>query len=208
MFPFDPNSTTTEEWLKLGLKNWQIKVINSYLDKAINFKSKEQFLGLNIFSDKERIRFDEYVNIPKDADKKINDENIKISLNSCVADELRSIKGIGFSYSARIVKYRNALGGYCTKSQLYEVYGMDSSFCDSIAQILYIDTSLLRKININKCPAQVLYNHPYINWNVANAIVNYRDQHGEYNYVSEIQNTDLVNPDLYRKIAPYFSLVE
>ena len=106
------------------------------------------------------------------------------------------------------MKYRNLLGGYYEKYQLYEVYGMDSVYCDSILPFFYIDTSLLSKININKCPAQVLYNHPYITWNVANAIVNYRDQHGDYKSVLEIQNTDLVNPDLYRKIAPYFSLVE
>ena len=48
VFRFDPNNTTVEEWLKLGLKNWQIKVIRSYLEKAERFKSKEHFLKLNI----------------------------------------------------------------------------------------------------------------------------------------------------------------
>ena len=209
MFRFDPNNTTVEEWLKLGFKKWQISVVNSYLEKAMKFKNKEHFLSLKIFSKSERIRLDEYVYILQDTiDINMIEENVQINLNSCVSDELRTIKGIGFSYSNRIVKYRNTLGGFYNTTQLIEVYGLDSSFCDSILQFLYIDTSLLRKININKCPAQVLYNHPYINWNVANAIVNYRDQHGEYKTVLEIQKTDLVNPDLYRKIAPYFSLVE
>ena len=71
---------------------------------------------------------------------------------------------------------------------------------------LTIDTTGLKKRNINSSTVEELKKHPYINWNVANAIVAYREEHGSYKNVLDIRKTDLVDEDLYRKIAPYLTV--
>jgi DNA uptake protein ComE-like DNA-binding protein len=205
LFCFNPNKIAKDQWEILGLKDWQVNVINSYLEKAGAFKTNEQFLELDVLSEKDKHRLFDYVDI---IDVSNSEESMLLDINKCIAEDLREIDGVGFSISSRILNYRDALGGFVNPSQINQVFGLDSSLSDSISKLIFIDSSMVRRININKCPSSVLLSHPYITWNVANAIVNYRDQHGPYLSVSEIRNTDLVNLDLYRKIAPYFSLVE
>lgn len=67
----------------------------------------------------------------------------------------------------------------------------------------YIDTSDIVKININSSDASVLWNHPYINYKQANAIVNYRAQHGDFYRIQDIQKIVLIDSQLFRKIATY-----
>src|SRR5690606_33714388 len=45
-------------------------------------------------------------------------------LNTATAEELKSVNGIGDKLSARIVKFRDRLGGFLVDSQLYDVYGL------------------------------------------------------------------------------------
>jgi DNA uptake protein ComE-like DNA-binding protein len=50
----------------------------------------------------------------------------KSNLNTASASDLLPINGIGPVLSKRIIKYRDAMGGYTHKDQLYKVYGLDS----------------------------------------------------------------------------------
>src|SRR3569833_498755 len=50
---------------------------------------------------------------------------VVIELNSADSAKLTELKGIGSSFARRIVNYRNRLGGFISKEQLKEVYGMD-----------------------------------------------------------------------------------
>ena len=66
-----------------------------------------------------------------------------------------------------------------------------------------IDTTLIKKININSATFDQLYSHPYINYKQSKAIVNYRLQHGQFADVKDIQKIVLIDSNLFRKIAPY-----
>ncbi|MBL4655158.1 MAG: helix-hairpin-helix domain-containing protein, partial [Bacteroidia bacterium] len=52
LFSFDPNILSEEEWIQLGLKDWQIKAIEKYRSKAGDFYYKEDFKKLHVISDK------------------------------------------------------------------------------------------------------------------------------------------------------------
>ena len=43
LFMFDPNTTTNEEWLLLGLTKKQISTINTYIERGGSFKIKDDF---------------------------------------------------------------------------------------------------------------------------------------------------------------------
>jgi len=212
---FDPNEISDEEWLKMGLKQWQVNAIKAYRAKAGNFQKPEDLAKLNAipvdFHQKIRpfLRFNENnksetLEVSPDHNEKI--KPLLINVNQAFTHDLVKIKGIGPAFSSRILKYRNWLGGFYKLDQLLEVYGLKDSLYQEIIPFLTLDTNQIRKININSIMILELKKHPYINWNTARAIVNYRDQHGDYNSVQDIRKTDLVSAELYRKIAPYFSV--
>jgi competence ComEA-like helix-hairpin-helix protein len=215
---FDPNFVTDEEWREMGLKQWQINGLRNYREKAGDIETPEQFSKLKVVSDEfyERVSpylvFEGQPGNPKSVKKERSFEKeetktaLAIEINTATAALLTELKGIGPAYSNRIVKYRNWLGGFRNLEQLLEVYGLEDSLYDEIIPFLTLDTTRIYKININKVMIAELRKHPYVKWNVATAIVNYRDQHGAYENVADIKKTDLVSPELYRKIAPYFSV--
>ncbi|HIA36779.1 MAG TPA: hypothetical protein EYN89_08665 [Flavobacteriales bacterium] len=213
---FDPNMISDEGWEAMGLKEWQISGIRKYMKKAGKFKSKEDFKKLRVINDKLYKRLEPFILIEggSGAEKGLvsikeyinRNGNINIELNAASIKDLQSLKGIGPVLSERIVKYRDWMGGFYKKEQILEVYGIEDSLYMKIKDHVKLDPVMIKQININKAMTEVLKKHPYIKWRIANAIVNYRDQHGLYKDVSEIKNTDLVNDELYRKIAPYFSL--
>ena len=130
----------------------------------------------------------------------------KIKMNAADTTTWMTISGIGPKRARTIVNYRNQLGGFVNKSQLLEVFGISQELFDKINPLLVIDSNNIAKININNDSKDTIKKHPYFNWNLANALVNYRDQHGVYKSLSKIKEIHLVNDDLYRKIAPYISI--
>ena len=48
--------------------------------------------------------------------------------------------------------------------------------------------------------------HPYLRYSIANAIVQYRLQHGSYIAVNDIKKIMLVTDDIFNKAAPYLKV--
>ena len=69
-----------------------------------------------------------------------------------------------------------------------------------------INNPQLRKININTADAATLKVNPYIKWNVANAIVQYRLQHGNYSSLDDLKKIVLIDEQLSGKIRPYLTV--
>ena len=129
--------------------------------------------------------------------------NFKVKINAADTTGFKSLKGIGSYYSNKIVKYRSALGGFTSVEQLKEVYGILPEVIDQNVNRLILDSVNIVKININTCETADLKKHPYISWNIANSIVQIRKSREAYKTIEEIKKSDLVNDEIYRKIAPY-----
>lgn len=129
-----------------------------------------------------------------------------ININSADSIALRKLPGIGVKYSSRMVRYRNMLGGFHTKEQLLEVYGIDSVLFDRILPYLLIGQQDLRKININTCTEKNLKAHPYISNPVAKLVVKYREHHGFYQSLDELKSLPLIDEQLFRKIVVYLEI--
>ena len=127
-------------------------------------------------------------------------------MNTADTNQWKSLKGIGSKRANRIVKYRRLLGGFVSKNQLLEIYGLNDSLVEEIKPKLMLDSLKLNKININDASKKELATHPYISWNLANAIVNFRAQHGVYHSIEKIKEIHLVNDKIYLKIAPYLKI--
>jgi|ERR1022692_2557036 hypothetical protein len=47
--------------------------------------------------------------------------------------------------------------------------------------------------------------HPYIKWNLANAIVKHRAQHGNYISVEDLKQIAVITPEMFEKISHYLT---
>ena len=129
--------------------------------------------------------------------------NVVIELNTADSAKLTGLKGIGASFARRIVNYRNRLGGFVSKEQLKEVFGMDDDrYADMQAQIT-VDPAYIQKIHINKVDFDGLKHFPYLTFKQMNAIVQFREQHGDYASLNDMRNIAILNDEILRKIGPY-----
>src|SRR5690606_19376080 len=113
---------------------------------------------------------------------------------------------IGPIFASRIVRFRELLGGFHHVSQLMDVYGFDSVRFSELKSQVYVDTAKVEKISINTADYARFRSHPFINHKLANAIVQYRKQHGPYRTISDLLGIAIMDEQIFRKIAPYLTL--
>lgn len=210
LFFFNPNTISEEEWIRLGFSPAQAKSIINFRSKGGNFRKKEDLRKLYVVSPERYAELESYITIPTDSSAKNVKEKIVapaiVELNTADTALLSTLHGIGSVFALRIVMYRELLGGFHHKQQLLEVFGMDQDKYSLIESNVKVDTTYIRKINVNQAAVSDLKKHPYISPGVANALVNYRKTHGAFAKLPDIMKCHLVNAELYRKIAPYLTI--
>lgn len=96
-----------------------------------------------------------------------------IDVNTATPEAWQQLKGIGPSYSKRIVKFREGLGGFHSIEQVGETFGLPPETFASIRSQLVISGGV-RKINVGAAGEDALKAHPYISPAFAKQIINYR----------------------------------
>ena len=129
--------------------------------------------------------------------------NVVIELNSADSAKLTELKGIGPSFARRIINYRNRLRGFINKEQLKEVYGMDDDRYAEMQAQVSVDPTHVQKIHINKVDFDGLKYFPYLSFKQMNAIIQFREQHGDYDSLNDMRNIAILNDEILRKIEPY-----
>lgn len=224
LFYFDPNLISTSDWKRLGLRDKTIKTIENYLSKGGHFYKPgdlQKIYGLHV-DEYERLR--PYIKIesssskPNDnfASSKSKDEvqaakNYAarysiIDVNIADTTAFISLPGIGSKLAARIVTFREKLGGFYSLEQIGETYGLPDSTFQKMKQYLKLDNPSVKKININTASIDEMKSHPYIKYSIANPIVAYRNEHGAFSKVEDIKKVMAVTEEIYKKVAPYLSI--
>jgi competence protein ComEA len=80
----------------------------------------------------------------------------------------------------------------------------DSTF-QKIKPRLSINDKTIKQFNINTATVDEMKPHPYIRYNIANAIVQYRTQHGNFSSVADIKKIMIIDEVLFAKISPYLT---
>ena len=136
------------------------------------------------------------------------DSDYVIELNSATASGLKRLRGIGNVLSERIIDYRELLGGFYCKEQVYEVYGISKELYESIRQHLVVRKQPYRKMDINKASIRYLKKHPYLNFYQARDIVEYRKRNGDIASAEELKQIESIDAQTYQKIIPYFKFFD
>lgn len=210
-FPFNPNKLPSEQWSRMGLKDWQIKVIKNFEAKGGKFTKKDDFKKMFCISPSEYAILEPYITIPEQKPDFVNakteitarKQRILVELNTADSVSLLTLYGIGPSFAKRIIKYRNLLGGFYSKLQLLEVYGFDQDRLDKIADFCEVNAGQIRKININTARTDELKKHPYLDYYTAKAIVDQRIVLGKYTTLQQVKEIPLIHDELFMKIKNY-----
>ncbi len=134
--------------------------------------------------------------------------HVIIELNIADSTQLQQLRGIGPVFASRIIKFREGLGGFYDVSQLLQVYGMDEDRLEGIKNQLVINHELIKKVNINRIDYEELRKHSIISNKQANAIIQYRKQHGDFVSIHDLSKIATLNEDFLLKIAPYLKFSE
>lgn len=215
LFYFDPNTLPPAEWKRLGLRDRTIQTIERYRQKGGKFYKAEDLQRVYGLSTKEYNRLLPFVKIEKGesptrfrTDTILKRNSIRsspavIHINTADTSAFIALPGIGSKLAARIINFREKLGGFYHVAQVGEVYGLADSVFQKIKPMLAADTFSIRKINLNKVAIDELKNHPYVRYPIASAIIAYRQQHGPFSTPGDIRKIMAVSEEFYRKMAPY-----
>lgn len=214
-FPFDPNKATDQELAKLGFSKQVIANLIKYRESGGYFSDLtdlKKIYGISYDRVHELESFIQFPSSPtKDehTQKSIAEKSVikplEIELNTAEVADFQAVPGIGPVLSKRIVSFRENLGGFHDPNQLYEVYGLDSTVVQKLLSRTTLKASL-SKININTDSINHLYQHPYLDYNIAKTIINYRKQHGPFESVEQVKKIKIISDSLYQKIYPYLSI--
>lgn len=205
LFKFNPNNLPVGQWQKLGLSLRQIKGIKNYEAKGGSFKTKADVKKMYTLSADDYKRLEPYIDLPAKSNANIKSLLI-VELNTADSATLTRLKGIGPAFARRIVQYRKRLGGYHSKQQLKEVFGIDDMHYRDIQAQFTVNSRKVNKININTAEYDDLKNFPYLGYKQMNAIIQYRKQHGNYETFDELSNVAILDEATLKKIKPYIKL--
>ncbi len=229
--PFDPNAASTEQLEELGIPKFLASRIEKYRGKGGQFRKKEDLLHIYDFPADLYQRLEPYIVLKqhnpgptdgKKAEYKPQDKSTYASynketkpyvkpalatfdINTADTTQLVRLKGIGSKLSVRIIKFRDALGGFHSASQFSEVFGLDTLALSELNKYARVQ-SPVKKININSASFEQLNTHSYLrNKRIAQVIINYRDQHGPYGSIDDLRKVKVVDDATIARIAPYLT---
>jgi DNA uptake protein ComE-like DNA-binding protein len=215
LFPFDPNTLDAAGWKKLGINDRTIRTIQHYLSKGGQFRNAGDLQKMYSLRKADFDRLMPYIrivtsppmyNTAKPPVKYVKPPPTVIDINQADTAAFIALPGIGSKLANRIVNFRQKLGGFYSVQQVGETFGLPDSTFQLIQPRLQCGPVILQKLNINMADANTLKQHPYIRWNIANAIVQYRQQHGPFHSAEELQQIVLITPELYQKIVAYVTV--
>ena len=197
--------------MKLGLSQKQAEAVLKF--GKYGFKSKEDLKRVFVIPQELMLKIIDSTFYPEKnktnisiSEFKKENNSIVVDLNSASEEELLSIKGIGPFFAKNILKRREQLGGYINDEQLLEVWKMTPEKMEEINPYINIDQQKVKKLNINTTTAEEFKKHPYFTWNMANAIVKLRNQHGPFKSINDLKMSVVLSEDLFLKIKPYLTL--
>ena len=193
-FPFDPNRADSLTLCRLGLPDWMARNIVRYRERGGRFRHPEDFRKIYGLTDEQYAALEPYIRIaPQDTarpdtprlytaqterDTLVRPDKYPagtvIELNRADTTELKKIPGIGSGIARLITGYRQRLGGFYALEQLREI-DLDP---EPLRPWLRIDSTAIRRLNLNRVGIDRLRRHPYFNFYQAKAIVERRKKHG------------------------------
>ena len=228
--PFDPNALTAEGWEARGVPHFVAGRIVNYGQKAGGFRAKSQVQRIYGLPDSVYQRLAPFMQLPaalpargagyaaargfgaggggrafeKTARKPTH--LLPFDLNQADTTQLMQIRGIGRGRAQGLVKYRAALGGYVSASQLADFFMLRDApdLVDSLRKYTFVAPGFApRPVLVNSATFDELWPHPLVRKPLARLIVAFRQQHGPFKTPDELRQIKILKEEDFVKLRPY-----
>ena len=224
--PFDPHEQTEQSWVAMGIPIRTARTIVRYVQKGGRFRQAGDIRKIWGIKEMDVQRLLPFVRLP--AQRKARQENIAekdktryefrngeerkqpvvIDINSADSASWAALPGIGAVLSRRIVRYREMRGGFQSLQDLRKVYGLSDSVYQLLLPFLRVSSAptLTTKVAsidtafLNRSTVKQLMIRMGISYEVARAIVGFRQQYGSFQQVEDLRKIAFIHDSLYRQI--------
>jgi competence protein ComEA len=198
---FNPNQVSLNELIKLGFSQSAAKNMINYRLKGGIFRKPDDLKKIygvdSLFFNTIR----PFIVLPENAKVHVN-----LELNSADSVAFTKLKGIGPVFASRICKFRNQLGGFVSIEQLKEVYQFPVETYNEIQDLLTIDLSKVKRININFAGINDLKKHPYCKYENARKIIDFRSKNGYIDKLESLVNNNVIDTVTFKRLSPYLGI--
>jgi DNA uptake protein ComE-like DNA-binding protein len=217
----NPETLTATDWQRLGLSPKQAASLLRFKDKY-GLRSLSQMQQIRVLPSALLKQISDSLSFepaPNTQTRVVNqDENAliikrqdakrqfdKLDINSATEVMLVALPGLGSYTAAKIIAYRERLGGFLALDQLQEIQGVKPEILQNVLPYLVLEQGV-KRMSINEVSYETLKQHPYLTWNQANSIIKMRKQKGAFKDLKELKESVLIDDDTYKKLLPYVSL--
>ncbi len=201
---FDPNTADSVQLLRIGLQPWQVRAIYRYRSKGGTYHTVADFARVPGLTVGQYQQLKPYLRIVSSyqlastlAETNTDNRALRdttrypeklrtgqhIDLSQADTTLLQRVPGIGSYFAARIVAYRNRLGGYYSLDQLKEIDGLPLT----VMPYLKLGQGVTAKLHVNDLSVAELSRHPYIGFYQAKTIVDHRRKYGHIKSMDDLK---------------------
>ena len=197
--PFSPNFISDYKAYILGISAQELSRLQVFRETGKYVNSAKEFQEVTGVSDSllatiaPLFKFPDWVSKKKDGsfysyDNKTSAKIVKKDLNTATVEDLLPIRGIGEKLSERILKYRERLGGFSSKKQLGEVYGLSEEVITEVWKYFdLLSPAQITKIDLNLASKKELSKVPYLNYKEVEALLIFRSEQGNLSSLKDLQ---------------------
>jgi competence protein ComEA len=139
---------------------------------------------------------------PDSVDSTYKKKSVTIfDLNTASTEDLESLPGIGTVLADRIIKFRTALGGFTSTSQIKECYGLTAETFELIQSRLTI-IQPIQQFSINTLDPKT-FSHPYLNKKILWMLPSYIKNHGPITNEEDLKKVFPPDSNWCKKLLPY-----
>ena len=124
---------------------------------------------------------------------------VQLDINTVDSNALKMIPGIASVRARRILRYRDELGGFVSLDQLSEIEGLP----EGIEQWFKVETGIIRPLRINTLRVGALSRHPYVSFQQARDIDQYRRRKGKIRDLRELRLIESFTEADFQRLEPY-----
>lgn len=188
-FRFDPNTVSVEDLQRLGFSEKQAQSIDNYRQKGGEFRRKEDFAKSYVVADSVYKRLERFIDIPR------------LDINKADSAAFDALPGIGPYFAAKMVSYREELGGYSSTEQLLEIYNFSEERYERLKDLIVCSTPP-RPLRLWTLPEDSLRLHPHIRYrSVAHGIALYRENNPRESWTLEgLLNAGVIDSLTYYRL--------
>ena len=203
--PFKIDTATAEYLQLLGFSPRQAKLIVRYREMIGGYRDMAEFEECYAVDSIMAAHLQPYIIFDRRDTIQLTQHRLElpIDINSADSASLVHLQGIGPKSAMHILRYRDLLGGYYSKSQILELEVVMEDNFNKFSSQIWCDSAKIKKIFINFARSKELEVHPYISNRMLKRIINYRELKGGWSTIEEMIESKIFDNEEAARIAPY-----